>query len=289
MKHLGGKWIMKNKIISIISEYIDNSDDGNFDFIKSRGYEHPLFGFASINDPIFVEYKTIIDERHLTPVQAFENKFGEKLQNGTVISIVLPLSDELVKTNSIQKEVPSVEWTLSRTFIDGIFYEKINNLLVKTVTEMGYKAVSPYLEKDFQVYRNPAFGSTWSERHIAYAAGLGTFSINDAMITEKGIAVRFTSVVTDLILEPSERKAENYMANCLFKATGKCGVCIKRCPVAAITENGHNKLKCYQYCYGDESRKLAGLRGAYEKNGSGCGLCQTGVPCTRENPIKHIV
>jgi ferredoxin len=280
--------MMKNKIISIVSDYVDNSDEGNFDFIKSRGYAHPLFGFASINDPIFIEYKTIIGEWHLTPPQAFENKFGEKLQDGTVISMVLPLSDELIKTNSIQKEIPSVEWTLARTFIDDIFKEKINNFLVKILNEMGYKAVSPYFEKDFQVYTNPKWGSTWSERHIAYAAGLGTFSINDAMITEKGIAVRFTSVVTDLILEPSERKAENYMANCLFKVTGKCGVCIKRCPVSAITENGQDKLKCFQYCYGDESKKLAGLSGAYEKNGSGCGLCQTGVPCARENPIKHI-
>jgi ferredoxin len=165
----------------------------------------------------------------------------------------------------LQKEIPSVEWILARIFINDIFKEKINNFLVKTLNEMGYKAVSPYFEKGFQVYTNPKWGSMWSERHVAYAAGLGTFSINDAMITEKGIAVRFTSAVTDLILEPSERKAENYMANCLFKATGKCEVCIKRCPVSAITENEHNKLKCFQYCYGDESKKLAGLRGGMRK------------------------
>jgi hypothetical protein len=50
---------MKNKIISIISDYINNSNDGKFDFTNGKsGYEQPLFGFASINDPIFVEYKS---------------------------------------------------------------------------------------------------------------------------------------------------------------------------------------------------------------------------------------
>jgi len=35
--------------------------------------------------------------------------------------------------------------------------------------------------------------SSWSERHAAYAAGLGTFSLNDALITPKGIAHRLGS------------------------------------------------------------------------------------------------
>jgi epoxyqueuosine reductase QueG len=279
---------MKDKIISIISDYVNNSNDGKFDFIDGKsGYEQPLFGFASINDPIFVEYKSIIDERHLTPIQAFENKFGFQLSDGTVISIALPLSEEVIKSNHKEHMTPSIKWTLARTFIDDVFKKKIIALLIKTLNDFGYKAIAPYYEKDFKVFPETNMTSTWSERHIAYAAGLGTFSINDAMITEKGIAVRFISVVTDLVINPSERTAKNYKANCLFHSTGKCGVCMKRCPASAITEHGHDKFKCYQYCYGPESKKLAVSRGAYANNGSGCGLCQTDVPCERKNPMNN--
>jgi epoxyqueuosine reductase QueG len=279
---------MKNKIISIVSDYVNNGNDGKFDFTDGKsGYEQPLFGFASINDPIFVEYKSIIDERHLTPIQAFENKFGLRLSDGTVISIVLPLNEAVIKSNRKENMLPSVKWTLARTFIDDVFYKKIILFLIKTLNDLGYKAVSPYSERDFKVFPETNMTSTWSERHIAYAAGLGTFSINEAMITEKGIAVKFISVVTDLIINPSVRTAKNYKANCLFYATGKCGVCMKRCPALAITEQGHNKLKCYQYCYGRESKKLAVSRGAYENNGSGCGLCLTNVPCERKNPMNN--
>jgi epoxyqueuosine reductase QueG len=278
---------MKDRIISIIIEYVNNSDDGKFDFIGGKsGYEQPLFGFASINDPIFAEYKNIIDERHLTPGEAFENKFGLRLSNGTVLSIALPLNEELIKSNRKENKLPSVKWTLARTFIDDVFYKKIVAFLIKTLNDFGFRAVAPYSEDDFKVFPETNFTSTWSERHIAYAAGLGTFSINDAMITEKGIAVKFISVVTDLVIEPTERTAKNHRANCLFYSTGKCGICMKRCPASAITEQGHDKLKCYQFCYGAESKQLALSRGAYEKNGSGCGLCMSDVPCEKKNPMK---
>ncbi|MDR3244181.1 MAG: (Fe-S)-binding protein [Elusimicrobiota bacterium] len=277
---------MKNKFISAISSYINNSDDGKFDFIKGQGYEQPLFGFASVNDNLFIEYKKIISEKHLTPMQAFENKFGYKISDGTVISVLLPFNESVIASNRLQKTLPSVEWTLARTYIDEIFQKKIVQFAIQTLNDMGYKAVNPVQEKDFQIFRDPHLqvASTWSQRHIAYAAGLGTFSINDAMITEKGIAVRFISIVTDLIIEPSERKYKTHTSNCIFCSTGKCGICMKRCPAAAITPSGHDKLKCYEYCYGARAKELARERGADEKYGSGCGLCLTGVPCERQNP-----
>lgn len=44
---------------------------------------------------------------------------------------------------------------------------------------------SPYLDQ-------PLIGiaSRWSERHAAYAAGLGTFSLSDGFISSRGIAHR---------------------------------------------------------------------------------------------------
>jgi epoxyqueuosine reductase QueG len=152
---------------------------------------------------------------------------------------------------------------------------------------MGYKTIAPYHSEWFKILRESSGASSnWSERHIAYVAGLGTFSINDAFITEKGIAVKLISVVTELKLTPDVRVAKTHTENCLLCSKGICGACISRCPVNAISKEGHDKIKCYKYVYGEESSKLAVGYGASPKAGSGCGFCQTGVPCEGKNPIR---
>ena len=49
--------------------------------------------------------------------------------------------------------------------------------------------LQPYFEKTYRTDGKGYF-SNWSERHIAYAAGLGTFSLSDGFIIERGIAHR---------------------------------------------------------------------------------------------------
>jgi epoxyqueuosine reductase QueG len=123
--------------------------------------------------------------------------------------------------------------------------------------------------------------STWSERHAAYAAGLGTFSLNDGFITEKGIAHRCGSIITNETITPTRKTCRDPWSNCLFSRDGSCGLCIERCPVGAISRQGHDKEKCQAFVYG-ELRKSAGvLYGVME---TGCGLCQTRVPCECKIP-----
>jgi epoxyqueuosine reductase QueG len=123
--------------------------------------------------------------------------------------------------------------------------------------------------------------SNWSERHAAYAAGLGTFSLNDGLITIAGIAHRCGSVVTDLILPVEPRPYAGVRDWCLYHARGSCGACIHRCPVGAISAAGHDKLSCRDYTYGVLQPRL---KDAYGVAIAGCGLCQTGVPCEVCNP-----
>lgn len=59
--------------------------------------------------------------------------------------------------------------------------------------------------------------------------------------------------------------------------------CAKRCPVGAITENGHDKVKCWDYAGGTCARYVEERFGI---KGYGCGLCQTGVPCESGIPKK---
>ena len=278
---------MKDLIKNEIKKYVLQSKGNWFEEIDDHYYDEPIVNFASADDYLFEEYKKIIGIHHFTPKEAFELAFGEESYNGgTVISVVLPINEKIRKSNRSHKEWPSREWTLTRTFGDELFIREFVTYLQKFLNDMGHRTLSPYHSEWFKIHASESGPtSNWSERHIAYVAGLGTFSINDAFITEKGIAVKLISVVTELKLTPDIRKAKNHTANCLLCSKDICGACIKRCPVNAITRDGHDKIKCYKYVYGEESSKLAASIGASPKAGSGCGLCQTGVPCEGRNPM----
>jgi epoxyqueuosine reductase QueG len=124
--------------------------------------------------------------------------------------------------------------------------------------------------------------STWSERHAAFAAGLGTFSLNRGFISERGIAHRCGSVITNLVITPSLRRYRHHTENCLFCRNGSCGVCISRCPVGAITRFGHDKESCRVYGYETVVQEVGERYGVATP---GCGLCQTGVPCEARIPV----
>lgn len=278
---------MEDLIKNEIKRYFRESKENWFEEINSYYFEEPIIKFASSEDPLFEEYKKVIGNHHFTPKEVFELAFGDgSYSGGTVISIVLPINEKIRKSNRAQTEWASKEWVLTRTFGDEIFIkEALAKHIENYLNKIGYKTIVPYISDWIKIHQTDSGPtSNWSERHIAYAAGLGTFSINDAFITEKGIAVKLISVVTELKLKPDIRTAKSHTENCLLCSKGVCGACIKRCPVNAISKEGHDKIKCMKYVYGEESRKLAEFYGAISNAGSGCGLCQTGVPCEDKNP-----
>jgi len=205
-------------------------------------FDEPLVQFADGDDPIFSEYKTIIDPTHLTPREALAaalNKGLEDLADRlSIISWILPIALKTRQSNRQYKSTPSQLWIKARHYGEQ-FNDALREHVVKLLTEMGYLATAPMLQPYFGItYQTEGIGhfSNWSERHIAYAAGLGTFSISDGFITERGIAHRCGSVVTDLVLPASLMTADNPYANCLFYVDGSCIACIARCPAGAISE-----------------------------------------------------
>jgi epoxyqueuosine reductase len=109
---------------------------------------------------------------------------------------------------------------------------------------MGEQALAPGLDLRFRVEEKK---SNWSERHVAFVAGLGTFGLHRALITAKGTTVRIGSVITTLVLSPTPRPYTRYDEYCPFLTRGTCGACMKRCPPAAITERGKNNNACGDY------------------------------------------
>ena len=260
---------------------------------KDRIFDEPLVQFADGDDALFTEYKSIIAPEHMTPretlAKAYEKNPGDLPQKISVISWILPITEKTRKSNRREKKMPSRPWSHTRWFGE-IFNDALREHVVDYLTQQGHMATAPMKTSFFQVIRSDkGLYSNWSERHIAYAAGLGTFSLSDGFITTRGIAHRCGSVVTELELPASPRKATGPYANCLFHANGTCGNCIKRCPMGAITEQGHDKIKCGQYLrdIGYSPQKLAGGYDL-ETSVAGCGLCQTGVPCEATNPARKL-
>lgn len=257
----------------------------------------PIIGFASGIDPIFFDYKTLIGSFHLTPREVMamalkergKSLLGNDMEQISVISWVFPASEDIRISNRQETKYPSRLWAYTRDFGEACNHA-LKRHLITFLEDLGYITVAPTLLPIYRYFRDEKIGwtSIWSERHVAYACGLGTFSLNDGLITSKGIAVRLGSVVTQLKLTPSERKFRDYRENCLFFRIEKCGKCISRCPAGAITEKGHDKDKCQEYL---ESKSLKARQIEYgmQNPPPSCGLCQTKVPCEFEIPRPDLI
>jgi epoxyqueuosine reductase QueG len=254
----------------------ENALGGAFD---EPAWGAPLVGFAKGDDPLFAAYKEHVGPEHWTPAEIHALTYPDEPAPPaelSVVSWVLPQTEATKADNRREALYLAERWARSR-----VFGEQFNNSLKRQVAEAltarGYPAVAPGISPLFKSVDSERFvyASTWSERHAAYAAGLGTFGLSDGLITPVGKAMRVGSVVVRASLPPSPRTYTDHHAYCLFYAQGTCGECIKRCPVGAITEAGHDKRLCRAHL--DRSRPH--VRDVYGFDGYGCGLCQAGVPC----------
>ncbi|MDR1731203.1 MAG: hypothetical protein LBR61_03830 [Synergistaceae bacterium] len=251
---------------------------------NERMWESPLLGVSRGDDPIFETFREWVDPRHWTPAEAFSlGGYGTvSADELSIVSWILPHSAVTKQDNARQKEWPAERWARSR-----IFGEKENVRLrahmVEFLKTSGVDAVAPM---NLEAWTSMAseryvFVSTWSERHIAHACGLGTFGLCDGLITPLGKAVRIGSIVLRARLTPTPRPYSRYDEYCIFKTQKKCGACIARCPVGALSERGHDKSRCSQWLSG---RTAPYVLENYKFEGYGCGLCQTGVPCASGIP-----
>jgi epoxyqueuosine reductase QueG len=249
-------------------------------------WDAALVGFASGADPIWQQYKEYVGAFHWTPWEVFNQHRREANVSAdqlTVISWILPQRQLVRKTNRQTRKYPSEEWARIRIYGEA-FNTALRHHMVDRLMNGGHPAMAPMLMPNWTIVQSKRFSyaSSWSERHAAHAVGLGTFGLCDGLITAKGKAMRAGSVVAKVALEPTPRPYANHQAYCLFYAEGTCGKCIDRCPVRAITEAGHDKEKCRQHLV----RSRDYVQRTYKFKGYGCGLCQVGVPCEAQIPVK---
>jgi len=279
---MAGDWIN-----DLIRDFIAASPLNSLqDKTGEQAWDQFLVGFASGADPIWQQYKEYIGAFHWTPWEVFTQHcphVSAPAEELTVISWVLPQREMVRKSNRRAKKYPSEQWARIRIYGEA-FNVALRRHVVERLTAEGHAAVAPMLVSNWTIIKSERFSyaSSWSERHAAHAAGLGTFGLCDGLITPKGKAMRVGSVVARISIPPTPRPYNHHRGYCLFFAEGRCGKCMDRCPVNAITEAGHDKEKCRQHL----NRSRAYVKKNYRFEGYGCGLCQVGVPCEAGIPVK---
>jgi len=276
-----------NWIESMIRDFINKSPENTLKNAKNeKAWADPLVGFSRGDDPLYQEYKKHVGPFHWTPLELFKLTFPSlevTADQLTVISWILPHMESTKADLRREKVNPPESWARARIFGEETNV-KLRKHVVATLKEAGVEAVAPMLSpqwagKESEQY---VFASTWSERHAAYAAGLGTFGLCDGLITPRGKAMRCGSVVAQIKVPATKRPYQDHHAYCLFFSKGTCGKCIQRCPANAITKAGHDKKKCRSYV-----QKTADyVKSQFHFDGYGCGFCQAGVPCESRIPVK---
>jgi epoxyqueuosine reductase QueG len=278
----------KKQIEAIITDLMKTSPENSLKMDNDEpAWEEVIVGYSAGDDPIFESYKELVAESHFTPAEIFNLTFpDDPAQPGdlTVISWALVQREAVKADNRKADFYPAERWVMAR-FPGEWFNEALRKHVAEQLIKNSIKAVAPTLSPHWKFERSEKYflTSRWSERHAAYASGLGTFGVCDGLITDKGKAHRVGSVVARINLAPTPRPYTDHHAYCLFYSTGKCLVCAKRCPVEAISEEGHDKKKCF-----DNTFVTCGkyVKEKWDMDGYGCGLCQTAVPCESKNPVS---
>lgn len=187
---------------------------------------------------------------------------------GSVIVIGYPVSLPVIETT------PSIHY--------HEMYKTINALLDQSayrislfLNQQGH--ASFYLPRDgygsLSVIRDRPI-AFFSHRHAAYLAGLGTFGLNNTLLTEQfGPRVRFTSIFTTANLPTDDVMVKDL---CI-----KCHRCVKKCPVNAIPG--------FDYPSGliDKSLCMKQHEMLLTRHASPCGICIKVCPVGEDRKLYH--
>ena len=220
-------------------------------------------GFLKLKDPEVVGPHHLIPEDWLT---------GAK----SVISLFLPFTARVIESNTKDPLEPSMEWLFTR--VDGQQHLLATGALVRdALIREGYRAVVPYADDRFIMRTGrmqtdlpiPPYSSNWSERHVGFITGLGTFGRMTNFISRRGACGRLVSIVTDWETAPDEKDYTDIYDYC-----AECGACYRACPAKALSKDGKDIDACSAYL---------GMIGKKFAPRYGCGKCQSGLPCSVRN------
>lgn len=255
---------MEEEISQLIESYV--LDYRNKKDVISE-WKKPIVKFANTNDKGFKRLKESVGENHLMPDNLIKN-------SKSVITYFLPFNENIAISN-VNGKNSSKEWSVAYIETNQLISD-LNNYIKEYLERKGYQCSLIPATHNFD---EETLMSQWSHRHIAEIAGLGTFGLNNMLITEAGCCGRVGSIVSTIELIPSKKISAE---NCLYKLNGSCGICVNKCSFDALTFEGFNRKRCYEICLmNDEYHSGLGVTDV-------CGKCCVDLPCSFTNPRKKI-
>lgn len=245
--------MIEKRIISVIENEVANTD-------TVTRFRKPVIGFAEVKNDDFNRIRKIAGEHHISPDDLLP---GAK----SLVAFFLPFSKSVVNAN-LKNDYVAREWALAYVETNNLI-SKICKSVVRALDEAGIEAACEQPTCNFDKQK---LAARWSHRSVAKLTGIGSFGLNRLLITDAGCTGRFGSLVigTKLGSVPVDQKER-----CLYFYNGSCKLCIERCPVNAIKEDGQfNRKACYQYLQKSELF-FDGLPSAEV-----CGKCSVGLPCS---------
>ena len=204
---------LENKIIELIRQMV--ADIGRPDLFRE-----PMVGFVSATDPALLNIKEIVGPWHDLPDDQLP---GAK----TIIAYAVPSTREVALDPGIS-EFSGLSWSEAYVLINAQF-SLISEAVADLLRSEGYEAATVKATNDYDP-SDPV--SSWSHRTMACAAGLGEFGMNRILLTRKGSAVRYCSLLTTAELRPTGPYDGPV---CLGLDKGPCRLCLDACPVNALT------------------------------------------------------
>lgn len=253
---------MKEKLEIIIKQFVQEYSQRKD--VNSK-WKEPLIAYADPMDERFHELREIVSPSHGLPKDLLP-------EAKTVVAYFIPFEDYIIKSNIEGREC-SKAWGQAYVETNKLILD-LNTYIKDELNKLGYKSNIIPATHNFDVKK---LISDWSHRHVAYIAGLGSFGLNNMLITEKGTCGRVGTFITDLKIEPTKR---NNIENCLYKYANVCKKCVDRCVNDALKIDYFDRHKCYEMClYNDNFHSDIGLVDV-------CGKCLVNVPCSSINPVK---
>ena len=263
---------MKEQIEHEISEFI-RAYDAKTDSMTGKLWREPIIGYADVNHPYISRLPEIVCSTHQMPQDVMPDAT-------VVLCCFVPFSRDVTLSNKSTDYLASPEWAQAYEYTNAMFPE-MNEMIITFLEKNGYKGM---VAPESKIFDNKILKSNWSHRHFAYVSGIGTFGLNNMLITKAGCSGRLTTIVTNLNVQPGEPMQEEL---CFYKRRRICGTCVKHCPANALTFEGYDRMKCYEQCW--ENAKVYTQFGSSYLNKDGaenaagsevCGKCVTYAPCT---------
>jgi len=227
---------------------------------KCESMDIPLVGVASVerwNNPPFLPWM---------PEEFYPQSIYPEAKSVIVIGLPVPLP--------VLETAPSLYYhelyNTINTLLDQYTYRLANFL-----TDRGYPSI--FVPRDgygsVQVLiENPT--AFFSHRHAALLAGLGTFGVNNTILTPKyGPRVRFGSILSTAEL-PQDSMLETQLCN-------RCMRCVKMCPSNALNKE--------DYPSGLTDKKACSIYSAElnKRHISPCGICIKVCPIGNDRVVYN--